>query len=120
MKFRRKHITVIGGGLQGIQSAFYLCDNVLGKSPKFPRISLICTENGPLSRYFAPVKCRCEQNGQVWYLLNSFSVIQYVAPLGLTIQRNLQRSAKYLRVELTIQKQHLTLHQMLSFLHRHE
>ena len=92
-KFRRKHVTVIGGGLQGIQSAFFLCDNVLGKSPKFPRISLICTENGPLSRYLPRHLSNvvASKMGKCGILLNSFSVIQYVAPLGLD---NSTQSAK--------------------------
>merc|ERR1711871_760647 len=46
-KFRRKHATIIGGGLKGVQAAFYMCDKILGKSPKFPRVSLVRTENGP-------------------------------------------------------------------------
>eukprot|EP00943_MAST-04B_sp_MAST-4B-sp1_P001411 g1411.t1 len=82
-RFRRKHATVIGGGLKGVQTAFYLCDNVLGRSPKFPRVSLVCTENGPLTRYLPRYLSNivASKMNKAGILLNSFSVVQYIAPI---------------------------------------
>ena len=83
-KMRRKHATIIGGGLKGVQTAFHMCDNVLGKSPKFPRISLICAENGPLTRYLPRYLSNvvASKMNKCGILLNSFSVVQYIAPIG--------------------------------------
>lgn len=80
---RKKHITVVGGGLVGVQSAYHLVDNVMGRNPRFPRVSLVFAERAPLARYLPRylanvVASRMEKAG---ILLSSYSVVQYIAPI---------------------------------------
>ena len=83
-KRRREHVTVVGGGLVGVQTAYYLADQVMGRNTTSPRVSLVFTERAPLARYLPRylanvVASRMERAG---ILLNSYSVVQYIAPLA--------------------------------------